>query len=263
MKKQYKTVLTIAGSDPSGGAGIQADIKAISACGCYAASVITALTAQNTLGVTGVHIAPEENVKAQLEAVLSDIRFDAVKLGMIPTAGIADVIAEALAEYGIKNVVLDPVMVATSGDRLVDEAAVGAIVSRLFPLAAVVTPNIPEAEFLTGLKIENKGGFPAAAARLMRLTPGAVLLKAGHFEGETLADVLYPGGREYTHPRIDTPNTHGTGCTLSSAIASFLARGFDVETAAGKAVEYLAGAIRAGADYELGHGHGPVNHFML
>ena len=267
--KRYHTVLTIAGSDSGGGAGIQADIKTASACGCYVASVITALTAQNTQGVDGIHTVPASFVRMQAEAVLSDIGADAVKLGMLPTAEIVETVAEGLEKHAVRNVVLDPVMIATSGDRLISKEAAEAILNRLLPLARVVTPNLPEAEFMTGIRLlpENpKDSFREMAARLFDKGADGVLLKAGHLEGAEVCDLLFDGRPEkqydYPYRKTLTPNTHGTGCTLSSAIASFLALGFALPEAVGKAEEYIHDAIRAGADYKIGHGHGGVHHFF-
>ncbi len=262
--KHYARFLTIAGSDSGGGAGIQADIKTASALGCYAASAITSVTVQNTLGVSAVHVLPVEVVSGQVEAVLSDIGADAVKLGMIPTPEIAETVAALLKKYRVVNVVLDPVMVATSGDRLISEAAVDAIVERLFPLAALVTPNVPELAFLTGRSIAAEADFRPAAKALQSRGARAVLAKAGHLSGTEVSDLLFDGAAEYAYPytKIDTKNTHGTGCTLSSAIAAGLARGLALPEAVRQAEEYIHGAIAAGADYRLGDGHGPVHHFF-
>lgn len=266
--KRYHTVLTIAGSDSGGGAGIQADIKTASACGCFGMSVITALTAQNTLGVTGIHIPPAEFVRMQAEAVLSDIGADAVKLGMLPTPEIIDVVAELIEKYEIENVVLDPVMIATSGDRLISEEAVYKIITRLLPLVKLVTPNIPETEFITGVKWgdEPSGFYLAAAREFFKKGTRAVLIKSGHVPEENVTDYLFDGSEEnvfgYPYEKIDTPNTHGTGCTLSSAIASFLARGYELPEAIGYAEDYIHQAVLSGAQYRIGKGHGSVDHFF-
>ena len=259
----FKKVLSIAGSDSGGGAGIQADLKTVSACGCYAMTAITAVTVQNTKGVSDVHVVPAPVVGAQIEAVLDDIGADAVKLGMLPTEACVGEVARPLGQYRIGQVVADPVMVATSGDQLIDERAADAILRHIFPLAAVVTPNVPEAEFITGMKIASEADFPEAAARIRKLGAKAVLLKAGHFADRFLCEYLFTeeGCTTYCYERIDTPNTHGTGCTLSSAVASFLALGHPLPEAVRRAEEYVHGAIAAGRDYRLGGGHGPVHHF--
>lgn len=261
--KAFKKVLSIAGSDSGGGAGIQADLKTVSACGCYAMTAITAVTVQNTKGVSDVHVVPARIVGAQIEAVLDDMGADAVKLGMLPTEACVEEVARLLGKYRIGQVVADPVMVATSGDRLIDERAADAILRHIFPLAAVVTPNVPEAEFITGMKIASEADFPEAAARLRKLGAKAVLLKAGHLADRFLCEYLFTeeGCTTYRYERIDTPNTHGTGCTLSSAVASFLALGQALPEAVRRAEEYVHGAIAAGRDYRLGGGHGPVHHF--
>lgn len=264
-KKQYKRVLTIAGSDSGGGAGIQADIKAISAMGCFAASAITAVTVQNTLGVEAVHPIPLDILRGQIDAVLSDIGADAVKIGMLHSSEVVEVVAEALRRHQITNVVLDPVMVSTSGHRLIEESAIDTLRRVLLPQARVVTPNLPEAEILLGHAISSAEEFPAAARRLSQGGTVSVLLKAGHLMDERLVDIFYNAEddtiTELPSLRVDTPNTHGTGCTLSSALAAALAQGLTPTEAARAAKEYIAGAIRSGAEYLIGHGHGPVNHF--
>lgn len=263
--KHYNTVLTIAGSDSGGGAGIQADIKAISAMGCYASSAITAITVQNTLGVRAVHAVPLDTLEGQIEAVMEDIGADAVKIGMLHSAEVVEVVAKAIEKYNIKNVVLDPVMVATSGHRLIEEEAIGALRERLLPLARVITPNIPEAEILAGVTIGSNDELPRVARLLSLEGKVSVLLKAGHLTEERLVDYFYNAEEDSLTPlpseRIDTPNTHGTGCTLSSAFAAALARGEGLTEAARSAKEYISGAIASGAEYSIGHGHGPVNHF--
>ncbi|MDR2936770.1 MAG: bifunctional hydroxymethylpyrimidine kinase/phosphomethylpyrimidine kinase, partial [Rikenellaceae bacterium] len=243
--KHYARFLTIAGSDSGGGAGIQADIKTASALGCYAASAITSVTTQNTLGVSAVHVLPVEVVAGQVEAVLSDIGADAVKLGMVPTPEIAEAVAVLLKKYHVRNVVLDPVMVATSGDRLISESAVGAIVEKLFPLATLITPNVPELAFLAGRKIAGSADFRPAVEALRGRGAHAVLAKAGHLPDDEVSDRLFEGSSEHAYPylKVHTENTHGTGCTLSSAIAAFLARGFSLPEAVGRAEDYIHGAI--------------------
>ena len=264
--KTYPTVLTIAGSDSVGGAGIQADIKAISATGSYAASAITAITVQNTLGVSAVHEVPVDIITAQIKAVVNDIGADAVKIGMLSSPDVVRAVAGTLRELSIKNIVLDPVMVATSGDRLLKEEAIEVLRSELLPLARVITPNIPEAEILMGAQIRGASDLDTAARRLSLGGRSSVLMKGGHLEGEeTLTDVLYNAEEDRSitlhSRRILTPNTHGTGCTLSSALASYLAQGMALDDAARAAHKYLAEAIADGSRYSIGHGHGPVNHF--
>ena len=264
--RRYRRVLSIAGSDSGGGAGIQADLKTFSAIGCYGMTVITALTAQNTTGVTGIHAVPPHFAAEQLDAVYADIGTDAVKIGMLYSAELIEAVAGRLREYGAGNIVLDPVMVAQSGDRLLEDEAVEALKSRLMPLAAVVTPNLPEAEVLCGRPLSGGEQCAAAAKELAGTGCGAVLIKGGHGGGAGSDDLLYfrREDRLVTLPaeRIATRNNHGTGCTLSSAIASYLARGADVETAVRDAKRYITSAIRAGAEYRLGRGHGPVHHFF-
>ncbi|HHP7233252.1 MAG TPA: bifunctional hydroxymethylpyrimidine kinase/phosphomethylpyrimidine kinase [Desulfobacterales bacterium] len=261
----YRKVMSIAGSDSGGGAGIQADLKTISALGCYATTVITALTAQNTRGVTGIHAVPAEFVDRQIESVLSDIGTDAVKIGMLFSVELIQVVAEALRRHAVTNVVLDPVMVAQSGDKLLQDDAVEALKRELFPLAAVVTPNLPEAAVMLGRPPEELADLKSAATELADLGGRSILIKGGHSEGSRSDDLLYlvESDRFVTlsGPRIETVNTHGTGCTLSSAVAARLACGADIETAVRDAKAFITGAIKAGAAYRLGHGHGPVHHF--
>ena len=263
--KKYPTVLTIAGSDSGGGAGIQADIKAISAMGCYAASAITAITVQNTVGVQAVHPVPLDILAGQIDAVLSDIGADAIKIGMLHSAEVVNLVAEKIEQYGIKNVVLDPVMVSTSGHRLIEETAIDSLKSRLMPLARVITPNIPESEILCGKKIASEKEFAEVAKILSLDNTVSVLLKAGHLTGETLVDYFYNAedGSIALLPskRVNTRNTHGTGCTLSSAFAAALAKGETLTKAAQSAKQYIQQAIISGAEYQIGKGHGPVNHF--
>lgn len=258
MMKMH-TALTIAGSDSSGGAGIQADLKTMTAHGVYGMSAVTALTAQNTMGVTDILAVPPAFLAAQLDAVFADIPPDAVKIGMVADAALIHVIAEKLDEYDAKNVVVDPVMVATSGARLISEDAVEALVSELLPRAALITPNIPEAEVLADMAITDRTAMTAAAARIHERTHAAILMKGGHSVDDA-NDLLVDdtGARWFEGRRIATSNTHGTGCTLSSAIASNLARGIDTDTAVAQAKAYLSGALAAGLD--LGHGSGPLAH---
>lgn len=254
-----KTTLTIAGSDSSGGAGIQADLKTMLANGVYGMSVITSVTSQNTTGVYGIFDIPSDTVKSQLDAVFSDIFPDAVKIGMVSSAEIIEAIAKKLREYNAKNVVLDPVMVSTSGSRLISEDAVNALTSSLFSLADVITPNIPEAEVLSGMKIKAESDMVSAAKAIADKYNVSVLLKGGHFT-DTACDILVHDGNvvRYEGEHIENPNTHGTGCTLSSAIASNLAKDSDLETAVRAAKDYVTGAIRD--NMNLGHGRGPLNH---
>ena len=236
MKKHYKRVLTIAGSDPSGGAGIQADLKTFSACGCYGMSAIVAVVDENTVGVTGVHPVPVDFVTGQIRSVLDDIGADAVKIGMLHSSELIRAVRETLAAYDIRNIVLDPVMVATSGDRLLQEEAIG------------------------------QEELPQVARELSFGRKVSVLLKAGHLHDTELIDVFYNAETDKATPlrsmRLDTPNTHGTGCTLSSAVAAFLAHGLPLDEAVVCAKEYINAAIIAGAEYEIGKGHGPVHHFF-
>ena len=255
-------VLSIAGSDPSGGAGIQADLKTAAALGVYGATVVTALTAQNTLGVTGVHAVPATFVREQYEAVVTDLDVRAVKIGMLGSVEVVETVAAMLRANPVPAIVLDPVMVATSGDRLVPQDAAAAIRELLVPLATLVTPNVPEAEVLTGLRIGSPDDLETAARMLLGLGPGAVLAKGGHLDGDTCVDVLVSatGVRRLESPRVRTRNTHGTGCTLSSAIAAYLVRGCDLPGAVTCAKDYLTRALVAGAGLELGRGSGPVDH---
>ena len=263
--RTYHRVLTIAGSDSGGGAGIQADLKTIAANGCYGMSVITALTAQNTCGVTAIHPVPVKFVRAQMDAVLSDIGCDVVKIGMLFSPELIREVAEGLRRHGMSRIVLDPVMVAQSGDRLVQDEAVDALKQYLLPLAELVTPNLPEISVLLGREILTAEAIGEAAVALAAKGCRNVLVKAGHLESAACDDILCLDGGQHLvvlpGRRIATRNNHGTGCTLSSAIAAFLARGEGIEAAVRQAKEYITGAIAAGAPYVLGHGHGPVHHF--
>jgi len=261
--KNYTRLLTIAGSDSGGGAGIQADLKTFSACGCYGMSAITALTAQNTLGVTDIHPVAASFLEAQLRAVLDDIGVDAIKIGMLHSTEVIECVAAVLQEYDCRKVVLDPVMVATSGDKLIEDDAIAALKEILFPVVQLITPNVPEAQLLSGKSIDGAESLKAVAHELAGSHGLAVLLKAGHLSDDYLEDVLVAGTTEssYRQKRLTTKNTHGTGCTLSSAIASYWGRGFELPDAVGRAEAYLHGAIAQGADYALGQGHGPVHHF--
>ena len=263
--QNYPRVLTIAGSDSGGGAGIQADIKSISANGCFAASAITAITAQNTLGVNAVEGLSIDIIEGQIDAVLSDIGADSIKIGMLHSSEVVQCVARMLRKYNIKDVVLDPVMVSTSGHRLIEESAIEVLKAELMPMARVITPNIPEAEILLGEAINKQGDLPAAARRLAEQYGVSVLLKAGHLVNDELIDIFYNHETEevveLSARRIDTRNTHGTGCTLSSAFAAQLAKGLSLTEAARAAKHYINEAIIYGANQEIGHGHGPVAHF--
>ncbi|MDE7401907.1 MAG: bifunctional hydroxymethylpyrimidine kinase/phosphomethylpyrimidine kinase [Muribaculaceae bacterium] len=263
--RKYTRVMTIAGSDPSGGAGVQADIKTISACGCFATSAIVAVVDENTVGVKGVHPIPAAFVAAQIHSILDDIGTDAVKIGMLHSSELIRSVRETLDEYPeITNIVLDPVMVATSGDSLLQEEAIATLREVLIPRSRIITPNIPEAELLLGRNIKDKNELLDASRDLANLG-SSVFLKAGHLMDEELTDIFYNAETGETtvfrYPRTDTINTHGTGCTLSSALASYLAKGNSLSEAARMAKEYIAAAICSGAGYEIGHGHGPVHHF--
>ena len=254
-----RTALSIAGSDSCGGAGIQADLKTMTVNGVYAMSAVTALTAQNTLGVTGILESTPEFLGQQLDAVFTDIFPDAVKIGMVSSAALIEVIAERLRHYGARHVVVDPVMVATSGSRLLRSDALTALEKQLLPLAEVVTPNVPEAELLSGMEIRTSEDMVCAAERIGRLCGAAVLLKGGHALNDA-NDYLWQNGsgRWYEGRRIDNPNTHGTGCTLSSAIAANLAKGYDLSEAVERAKRYISGALSA--QLNLGSGSGPMDH---
>ena len=256
---KMKTALTIAGSDSSGGAGIQADLKTMTANGVYAMSAITALTAQNTTGLQGIFEVSPEFLKLQIDSVFTDIRPDAVKIGMVSSAGLIQAIAEKLNEYKAENIVVDPVMVATSGAKLISDDAIGTLKECLFPLATVLTPNIPEAKVLSDMDITTAEEMIDAAKKISETYHCAVLLKGGHQLNDA-NDLLYRDGgyRWFNGKRIDNPNTHGTGCTLSSAIASNLAKGYDLDTAVEQAKAYISGALAAMLD--LGAGSGPMNH---
>jgi hydroxymethylpyrimidine/phosphomethylpyrimidine kinase len=256
-----RSVLIIAGSDSSAGAGIQADLKTCAALGVYATTAITALTAQNTMGVTAIHEAPPDFVAAQIDAVVTDIRPDAVKTGMLANAAIIEVVAAKIKEHALPFVVVDPVMVARSGDRLLREDAVRALRDLLVPLADVVTPNLPEAEDLTGHPVQSDEEVRAAAREIQSLGARNAVIKGGHRGGEAAIDVLFDGRsfHEFSSPRIDTKSTHGTGCTFASAIAAFLALQETVPNAVQQAKDYLTEALRRAGP--IGHGHGPVNHF--
>lgn len=256
-----RTALSIAGSDSCGGAGIQADIKTMTMNGVYAMSAITALTAQNTTGVTGIMEVTADFLRQQIDAVFEDIYPDAVKIGMVSSAELIEVIAERLIAHKAKNIVVDPVMVATSGSALMKTDAVSMLMSKLFPLAAVITPNIPETEVLSGMKVRTKEDMQKAAKMIGDSCGCAVLVKGGHCVNDA-NDLLYADGkwRWFEGKRIHNPNTHGTGCTLSSAIASNLAKGFSLEESVQRAKDYISGALAAMLDF--GKGSGPINHLF-
>ena len=264
--QQINTILTIAGSDSGGGAGIQADIKTISALGGFAASAITAVTVQNTRGVSGICDIPHKIVAEQIEAVLSDFSVKAVKIGMINQADLVEVIASAVKKYAIENVVLDPVMVATSGDKLMQHATIEKLKNELFPLAAIITPNLYEAGILLNRKIATIEQMKTAAKELCVFGCKSALVKGGHLDKDDMTDILYLAEEDafytFSAGRIETKNLHGTGCTLSSAVAVFLAFGEDIPQAVRLAKQYLTSAIEAGKDIEIGTGNGPVNHFF-
>lgn len=262
---KYYKLLTIAGSDSSGGAGIQADLKTFAALGCYGMSVITAITAQNTRGVRSVHAPPPAFVEEQLAAVLEDIGADAIKIGMLYSVEVIETVARQLKKYPANKIVLDPVMLAQSGDSLIQEEAIDAVKSLLMPLSEVVTPNLPEASIFVNGEIHTPEDMRNAARKLASCGTRNILLKGGHLEGGDSTDLLYlcreDRFMEFKAKRIPTRNNHGTGCTLSSAIASYLAKGFSIEESVRHAKEYVTGAIQAGVGYETGGGCGPLHHF--
>lgn len=260
--KRYPSALSIAGSDSSGGAGIQADLKTFSSLGVYGMTAITAITAQNSMGVNSVLGVAPEMVSAQIDAIFDDIMVDAVKLGMLFSQEIIDIIADRIEVYKPKNIILDPVMISTSGHRLISEGAIDSLISKLIPLASIVTPNKHEAELLSGITIEEKSDIHKAGNKILATGAKSVLIKGGHFEGEIMTDYLFIGETvlEFSGAFIDTVNTHGTGCTLSSAIAAFLALGLPLRVAVGKAKAYLEKGLTSGASIKVGNGHGPLNH---
>lgn len=262
---RYPAALTIAGSDSGGGAGIQADIKTFSALGVYGASVITSVTAQNTQGVRGIQPISPEILKGQLDAVFEDITFDAVKIGMLHNKTAAEMVVEAIDTYSPCPIILDPVMISTSGNKLLQDDAIDIIVRELFKRTSLVTPNIDEAEFLSGMKITSERDMHLAADRLLASGCRGVLIKGGHLKGDAMTDLLFtpdlPPVRLST-ATIATGNGHGTGCTLSSAIAAYMALGNDLAEAVRLAKTYITEAIQAGKEVRTGHGHGPLNHFF-
>jgi hydroxymethylpyrimidine/phosphomethylpyrimidine kinase len=264
MTSMIPNLLSIAGSDPSGGAGVQADLKTFSALGCYGMAVLTALTAQNTKGVTDVHVPPPAFVAAQIDAIFADIEVAAVKLGMLADGAVVTTVAERLCAHKARHIVLDPVLVATSGDSLGAPDVVEAMQRHLLPLASLVTPNLPEAARLAGEALPaDLADMRAIAEKLVASGARAALVKGGHLGGDSSVDVLFDGEtmQEFAASRIDTPNTHGTGCTLSSAIAAYLAFGHDLPSAVTLAKAYLTEALRHSGELRVGRGHGPVHHF--
>ncbi|HYW85921.1 MAG TPA: bifunctional hydroxymethylpyrimidine kinase/phosphomethylpyrimidine kinase [Spirochaetia bacterium] len=263
---QMKKALTIAGSDSGGGAGIQADLKTFAALGVFGTCAITALTAQNTVGVVGVYAIPPDFVALQIDAVVKDIGADAVKIGMLSNSRIIQIVAAKVVEHALQPLVVDPVMVAKSGDALLEPDARDALVSTLLPLAAVVTPNLPEAEVLCGFSISDMEGMRRAAREILARGPRCVVVKGGHLLGTGFStDLYYDGERfeELSEVRFDTRNTHGTGCTFASAIAARLALGDDMLDAVRAAKRYVSGILAASSGLQIGHGHGPMNHMGL
>lgn len=267
-EKHYPRVLSIAGSDSGGGAGIQADLKTCSALGCFGMAAITAITAQNTQGVRGIHAIPAAMLSAQIDAVVSDIGVDAIKIGMLHDPEVVYAVAQALREYKFKHVVLDPVMVASSGDALIAQETIAVLVKELFPLVSLITPNLDETSLLLNRPVLSSDELADAARALHEMGAAAVLVKGGHLAGDELCDVLLTSDAQtgqfnvqtYTSKRLHSANTHGTGCTLSSAIACFLALGYDLPVAVEKAKAYIYQAIAQGLNVKTGHGHGPLNH---
>lgn len=266
MKKyKYPSVLTIAGFDGSGGAGIQADIKTISALGCYATSVLTALPVQNTQGVRNIFPIPVEAVSEQIEAILDDVFPDAIKIGMVHTPELVETIVKTLAKYKKVPIVFDPVMVATSGHRLIEEKTIETIIEKLFPISDIITPNMDEAAILAKMEVKNLDDMKIAGEQIKELGCKNILLKGGHLETEMIISLFYNDQNDYQtfkSEKIDTKNTHGSGCTLSSAIASFMARGKSMEEAVAFAQYYVSEAVLKGSDVQTGKGNGPLNHFF-
>lgn len=263
FKFTYPHVLSIAGSDSGGGAGIQADLKTIAALGCFGMTAITALTAQNTVGVRAIQGVSPDMLKHQIDAVVEDIGVDAVKIGMLPSPDVVQVVAQAIDRHALKNIVLDPVMVATSGAVLIDHPAIVALVAQLFERVALVTPNLDEAALLVGRPLVSEQAMAVAAQELLAMGAKAVLLKGGHLPGDWVSDLLMTAGGQIhwmRAPRIRTANTHGTGCTLSSAIATHLALGLSLPAAVEAARQFVRAALQAGAMVQTGAGSGPLNH---
>lgn len=263
---RYPVALTIAGSDSGGGAGIQADLKTFSALGVFGASAITSITAQNTQGVRGIQAISPEIVEGQIHAVFEDLTVDAVKIGMLHNREAARIVARSIDRFSPSKIILDPVMISTSGSKLIEDETIEIIVKELFHRVTLVTPNIDEAAFLSGMPIRDEEEMGIAAQKLLSLGCRAVLMKGGHLEGKEMADILFTRDEEaplrLAVPAIHTQNTHGTGCTLSSAIAAYMALGKELPEAVRAAKDYITAALRAGADVKTGHGHGPLDHFF-
>ena len=260
-----KKLLTIAGSDSSGGAGIQADLKTFSALGVFGTSAITSITAQNTQGVRGIHAVSPEIVEGQIHAVFEDLTVDAVKIGMLHNWEAARIVACSIDHFCPSKIILDPVMISTSGSKLIEDETIEVIVKELFHRVTLITPNIDEAAFLSGMQIRNEEEMEMAAQKLLVSGCRAVLMKGGHLEGKEMADILFTHDEaplRLAVPTIQTQNTHGTGCTLSSAIAAYMALGKELPDAVRAAKDYITAALHAGANVETGHGHGPLNHFF-
>ncbi len=262
--KKINCVLSIAGSDSGAGAGIQADMKSVAACGGYCTTAITAITAQNTVGVRSIEILSDKIVEQQIDAVMQDFNITAIKLGMLPSLGIVDIVARTIQKYNIENVVLDPVMVATSGDMLVSEDVANHIIQKLLPLCRVITPNIPESEFITKIKINSTKDYDKVSKWFADTSCKAVLLKSGHLDSDLLTDYLFDFENNtqntFAYKKINTPNTHGTGCSLSSSIAAYLSNDYSLPQSVQLAEEFLHKAIE-NANYKIGEGHGSINHF--
>lgn len=262
---RYPVALTIAGSDSGGGAGIQADLKTFSALGVFGASVITSITAQNTQGVRGIQAVSPEIVEGQINAAFEDITIDAVKIGMLHNRKAAGIVARAIDRFSPSKVILDPVMISTSGSKLIEDDTIRIIVNDLFHRVTLVTPNLDEAAFLSGMPIRNEEDMEKAAQKLLALGCRSVLMKGGHLEGSERTDILFTQDAaplRLVTPTVQTHNTHGTGCTLSSAIAAYMALGKELPDAVKLAKEYITAALKAGADVQTGHGHGPMNHLF-
>src|SRR5262245_26155546 len=264
MKNPFYNALTIAGFDGSGGAGLQADLKVFSALGCYGTTVLTALPVQNTMGVRSIYNISVECIEEQLKAILDDIPIHAVKIGMLHREEIIETVARLLRQYQVTPIVLDPVMVAKSGDKLLLPSAIAAMKTELFPLATVMTPNLPEASEILGRDIQTKADMEQAAKELVKMGPKGVIVKGGHLEGNCDDCLCMKNSKDihwFSHPKIPTQNTHGTGCTFSAAIAAFLAQGLEVLPSVEKAKQYLTKSIEAGSKMKIGQGKGPVHHF--
>lgn len=265
-KLRYPVALTIAGSDSGGGAGIQADLKTFAALGVFGISAITAITAQNTIGVRGIQPVDPPMVASQLDAVFEDFTIDAVKIGMLHNKEVVKVIVDTIDRYSPKHIILDPVMISTSGSKLMTDDTIEAIINHLFPRVTLITPNTDEGTFLSGIEIKDEKGMQEAGEKLLTKGCRAVLMKGGHLKTSEVTDILYSIDQEPMYlsaPTVHTDNTHGTGCTLSSAIAAYMALGYDLPAAVQSAKTYITSTLISGADIKTGHGYGPVNHFFL